>query len=148
MAQKASISPSITPSESVSSIGALARSIETLSILLPPPAHNPNVVHVEGKTYRRNFLVRIKRPRTGWYWKDGTEWDEEIGEEEVDQCWVCRHCESFHPIRATGGHHIKLHLKKKHQIIDDDNDIILIPEADSSTPILFNCSISDKTELK
>jgi hypothetical protein len=45
--------------------------------------------YVKNKTYRRNFLVRNKRPRTGWYWKEVTEWDEEIGEEEVHQCWVC-----------------------------------------------------------
>jgi hypothetical protein len=156
MAQNVCISPSITPSESVSSAGTLARSTKTPSILLPPPARDPHVICIKNKTYRRNFLVRNKRPRTGWYWKEGTEWDEEIGE-EVYQCWVCRHCVSFRPIRATRANHIKSHLKKEHQIKEGDDNVpafgiresfILTPEAESSTSILFNYSISDKTKLR
>jgi hypothetical protein len=156
MAQRVSISPSITPSESISSVSTLTRSIET-STLLPPPARDPDVVYLKDKTYRRNFLVRNKRPRTGWYWKEGTEWDEEIKEKEVHQCWVCRHCVSFHPIRATGANHIKSHLKREHQIKEGDDNIpafgiresfALAPEADSFTFIPFDYSISDKAELK
>jgi hypothetical protein len=87
--------------------------------------------------------------------KEGTEWDEEIGE-EVYQCWVCRHCVSFRPIRATRANYIKSHLKKEHQIKDDDNgpafgireSFALTSGAESSTSIPFDYSISDKTELK
>ena len=73
MAQNVSISPLITPSESVSSVGMLVRNIESPSTLLPPPARDPHIIYVKDKTYRRNFLVRNKRPRTGWYWKEGIE---------------------------------------------------------------------------
>jgi hypothetical protein len=54
----------ITPSESISSISALVRSIETLSILLPLLTYDPYIIYVKNKIYYRNFLVRNKRSRT------------------------------------------------------------------------------------
>jgi hypothetical protein len=60
-------SPLIILLESILFISALVRSIETLSTLLPLSAYDPNIVYVKNKIYRRNLLVRNKRPRTGWY---------------------------------------------------------------------------------
>ena len=63
----------------------------------------------------------------------------------------------YDPIRATGANHIKLHLKKEHQIKEDDDNVpafgiresfALRPEAGSSTSIPLEFSISDKTELR
>jgi hAT family C-terminal dimerisation region len=157
MASSTPISRSITPSESSSSIGTLERSIETPYRFLQPAPRDPNVRYDRGKTYRRNFVERTKRQRSGWYWRHGTEWDEEISEGLTEFCWVCDHCVLFHPIRATGSNHIKKHLGKAHNLREGQEDIDTYTIQESfantsdpsfSTTTPSNYSLSDRTELK
>lgn len=157
MASGAPVSRSITPSGSNSSISTLERSIETPLTFLQPAPRDPNVRYDRGKTFRRNFIERTKRQRTGWYWRHGTEWDEEIGKETTEFCWVCNYCVSFHPIRASGSNHIKNHLQKAHNISEGHEDINTYtieecfsntPQLPSSTATSSEYSLSDRTELK
>jgi hypothetical protein len=157
MASGTPIHRSITPSESNSSISTVERSIETPYRFLQPAPRDPNVRYDRGKTYRRNFVERTKRQRVGWYWRHGTEWDEEISEEVTEFCWVCDHCVLFHPIRATGSNHIKKHLGKVHNLREGHEDIDTYtieesftntPNPSSSTTSSREHSLSDRTELK
>jgi hypothetical protein len=67
MASTLSSSSSLTPADSASSAGTFKT---------PAPV-NPDVRRFKSKTYRRVYLERLKKPRTGWWWAYGCEWDEE-----------------------------------------------------------------------
>ena len=110
MASTLSSSSSLTPADSASSAGAFKT---------PAPV-NPDVRRFKSKTYRRVYLERLKKPRTGWWWAYGCEWDEEPQNDQdpVKYYWVCGVCENFHAIGTTSTTHIREHLAKIHRIID------------------------------
>jgi hypothetical protein len=107
MASTISSTPSLTPADSVSSVSGFH----------PPASADPDVRRFKHKTYRRVYLERQKRPRTGWWWGYGAEW-EETNTDPVKYHWVCAVCSTFHCIGTSSTIHIKEHLTKVHRITD------------------------------
>jgi len=110
MASTVSPTSSVMPADSASSIG---------SFRTPGPV-DPDVRRYKGKTYRRVQLERPKKPRTGWWWGYGCEWDE-VDTDPVKYYWICAVCESWHAIQTTSSQHIRDHLAKIHRITDPAN---------------------------
>lgn len=110
MASTISSTSSVTPADSASSIGCFRT---------PGPV-DPDVRRSKGKTYRRVRLERPKKPRTGWWWGYGCEWDE-VDTDPVKYYWICAVCESWHAIQTTSSQHIRDHLAKTHRIADPAN---------------------------
>jgi hypothetical protein len=81
---------------SVSPSPGVVSTIETTSSFLAPRPKDPNVRFHEGKRLVRNFLKRSKRPRTGWYWNFGEEWETdpaiEDSNEKLQRYWRCTIC--------------------------------------------------------
>jgi hypothetical protein len=126
MASTLSSSSSLTPADSASSAGTFKT---------PAPV-NPDVRRFKSKTYRRVYLERLKKPRTGWWWAYGCEWDEEPQNDQdpVKYYWVCGVCENFHAIGTTSTTHIREHLAKIHRIIDPSK------ASEPSMPILLRAA--------
>jgi hypothetical protein len=107
MASTISSSSSLTPADSASSVSAS---------VIPEVLDNEHR-RIGRKTFRRVYLERLKKPRTGWWWQYGAEW-EEIGYEPVKYYWVCAICVSFKPMQTTSTQHIQDHLAKVHRVTD------------------------------
>jgi hypothetical protein len=107
MASTISSTSSLTPADSVSTVS---------SFHLPAPV-DPDVRRHKHKTYRRVYLERPKKPRTGWWWGYGAEW-EEVDTDPVKYYWICAICETFHCIGTSSTTHIKEHLAKVHRVAD------------------------------
>jgi hypothetical protein len=107
MASTISSSSSLTPADSASSVSAS---------VVPEVLDNEHR-RIGRKTFRRVYLERLKKPRTGWWWQYGAEW-EEIGYEPVKYYWVCAICVSFKPMQTTSTQHIQDHLAKVHRVTD------------------------------
>lgn len=110
MASTVSSTSSLTPADSASSIDCFRT---------PGPV-DPDVRRHKGKTYRRVQLERPKKPRTGWWWGYGCEWDE-ADTNPIKYYWVCAVCESWHAIQTTSSQHIRDHLARIHRIADPTN---------------------------
>jgi hypothetical protein len=89
-------SESSTPSSCIASSDLPIIGIDGFRTPEPP---NPDLKRFGPNQYRRCYIDRKKRPRTKWYWDDGTAWEETSS---GVMFWVCKHCRSFKPIRAEG----------------------------------------------
>lgn len=137
---------SSTPAESIEGIGNPLPSIGLFkSPTATPP--NPDLKRFNHKQYRRCHLERRKRPRTGWYWQHGSEWEDTDHRDAPIKHWACNYCRQFQPYRSEGTANIIQHLYKTHNIREN------LPTPASSQDIsrLVNrtsISKADRQELK
>jgi hypothetical protein len=73
MTSNISSESSLTPADSVSTVFSFH----------PPTSVDPDVRRHKHKIYRRVYLERPKKPRTGWWWGYGAEWEEVDTDPEV-----------------------------------------------------------------
>jgi hypothetical protein len=141
---------------SVSPSPGVVSTIETTSSFLAPPPKDPNVRFHEGKRLVRNFLKRSKRPRTGWYWNFGEEWETdpaiEDSNEKLQRYWRCTICTKQTIVLASGSDHIQTHLRKIHSVRDKDSTprshATAVSWARSSTPSSISTEVSKSDQME
>jgi len=106
MASTISSSSSLKPADSVS---AMSEST--------PSSADVEIKTLGNKTFVRVHLERTKKPRRGWWWEYGAEW-EETTSNEPRFYWVCAVCVKWKAFVAAGSQHIQDHLAKFHSVID------------------------------
>lgn len=104
---------SSTPAESVASTEIPILSVDEFRA---PSSPNTDLRRLNGKLYRRCYVERKKRPRTGWYWQHGTEWEEVDDRDKSILYWACKHCRRFHIYHHKGSVNITHHLLTEHGI--------------------------------
>ena len=111
MASTISSSSSLTPADSVSILSGSA-----------PSSTDVEIKRLDGKTFVRVHLERLKRPRRGWWWNFGAEW-EETSSPDAKFHWVCAVCVRWKAFLTTSSQHIQDHLAKIHGVVDPANTI-------------------------
>lgn len=107
-----SVEPSISPSPSDVPI----RSVESFGAFLTPSPVDPDVKWYDNVRYNRVVLPRDKRPKKGWWWAYGTEWESALDNTSLK--WACTRCTRFKIFSTTSTDHIRKHLEKDHHIIE------------------------------
>jgi hypothetical protein len=135
MTSSQSRSLSSTPVSTSAGTEIPVRSVESASPFLAPRTPDPDLRWYDGEQYRRVLLSRSKRPKRGWWWSYGKEW-ESVRESENDPYWSCDLCKGFKLYRATSSHHICKHLKDQHKRTDLSDPAILNKPAFSISDLL------------
>jgi hypothetical protein len=80
------------------------------------------IITPDGHTYIELILQdadRRKKPRTGWYWKHGKEYEcqsRRNNKRNLTKHWVCDLCTSFKSFDSGSSTHISTHLKTIHSL--------------------------------
>lgn len=115
---------SSTPAESVASTEIPILSVDEFRA---PSSPNTDLRRLNGKLYRRCYVERKKRPRTGWYWQHGTEWEEVDDRDKSILYWACKHCRRFHIYHHKGSVNITHHLLTEHGIREASPSVASAP---------------------
>ena len=113
----------------------------------------PSSADAEIKTFGRETFVRVhlerpKKPRRGWWWEYGAEW-EEISSDEPRFHWVCAVCVRWNAFIPAGSKHIQDHLAKIHQITDPANSTRrVVPISELVAQQKRDLTVTEKAETR